>query len=111
MADTHYLAVAPHVAAVPNFLAFEWHGMSVPYWEDVLESFDSLSIQDGDVEVPEAPDLGVELSEDVAPEYVLEASPSSKGRECDGWWGAHNESRSGWRASDWYVPCGKPPPH
>src|SRR5215213_8653939 len=46
MADTHYIAVAPHCIASPigtiasahvataisNFLALEWHGMSVPFW-------------------------------------------------------------------------------
>ena len=46
-ADTHYISIAPHciaspigtvaavhvAAAVPNFLALEWHGMSVPFWE------------------------------------------------------------------------------
>lgn len=45
MADAHYVAVAPHciaspvgtvasahvAAAIPNFLALEWHGMSVPF--------------------------------------------------------------------------------
>lgn len=53
MADTHYVAVAPyciassvgtiasvHLAtAMPNFLALEWHGMSVPFWEDMVVGF------------------------------------------------------------------------
>ena len=48
-ADTHYISMAPHciaspigtvanvhvAAAIPNFLALEWHGMSVPFWEDL----------------------------------------------------------------------------
>ena len=46
-ADTHYISMAPHciarpigtiaevhvAAAIPNFLALEWHGMSVPVLE------------------------------------------------------------------------------
>ena len=48
-ADTHYISMAPHCiaspigtianvhvcAAIPNFLALEWHGMSVPFWNDL----------------------------------------------------------------------------
>jgi gluconate/galactonate dehydratase len=87
MADTHYVAVAPHciaspvgtiasvhlATAMPNFLALEWHGMSVPFWEDMVVGFGGLVIQDGYVQVPEAPSLGVELNEDVAREYARES--------------------------------------
>jgi gluconate/galactonate dehydratase len=89
MADTHYVAVAPHciaspigtiasahvAAAIPNFLALEWHGMSVPFWEDVVVGLDGPVIQDGFIKVPEAPGLGVELNEEVAREYALEGEP------------------------------------
>jgi gluconate/galactonate dehydratase len=89
MADTHYVAVAPHciaspvgtiasahvAAAVPNFLALEWHGMSVPFWEEMVTGFDGPVIQDGYIKVPEAPGLGVELNEEVAREYALEGEP------------------------------------
>ncbi len=48
-ADTHYISMAPHciaspigtianvhvAAAIPNFLALEWHGMSVPFWNEL----------------------------------------------------------------------------
>ena len=89
LADTHYVAVAPHciaspvgtiasahvAAAVPNFLALEWHGMSVPFWDDMVTGFDGPVIQDGFIKVPEAPGLGVELNEDAAREYALEGEP------------------------------------
>ncbi len=89
LADTHYVAVAPHciaspvgtiasahvAAAVPNFLALEWHGMSVPFWDEMVTGFDGSVIQDGFIKVPEAPGLGVELNEDVAREYALEGEP------------------------------------
>ena len=53
-ADTHYISLAPHciaspigtiaavhvAAAMPNFLALEWHGMSVPFWEDLAAGWD-----------------------------------------------------------------------
>ena len=89
MADAHYVAVAPHciaspigtvaaahvAAAVPNFLALEWHGMSVPFWEEMAAGFDGPVIRDGYIEVPEAPGLGVELNEEVARRYAREGEP------------------------------------
>jgi len=89
LADTHYVAVAPHciaspvgtiasahvAAAVPNFLALEWHGMSVPFWDEMVTGFDGPVIQDGFIKVPQAPGLGVELNEEVAREYALEGEP------------------------------------
>jgi L-alanine-DL-glutamate epimerase-like enolase superfamily enzyme len=89
MADTYYVAVAPHciaspigtvasahvAAAIPNFLALEWHGMSVPFWDDMAVGFDGAVIQDGYVRVPEGPGLGVELNEQVAREYAREGEP------------------------------------
>lgn len=89
MADAHYVAVAPHCiaspigtiasahvcAAVPNFLALEWHGMSVPFWEDMVTGSDGPIIKDGYIEVPEAPGLGVELNEEVAREYARPGEP------------------------------------
>ena len=89
MADTHYIAVAPHciaspigtiasahvATAIPNFLALEWHGMSVPFWEDMVTGYDGPVIKDGWIRVPETPGLGVELNEEVAREYALEGEP------------------------------------
>src|SRR5919202_5012592 len=89
MADTHYVAVAPHciaspvgtiasvhvATAIPNFLALEWHGLSVPFWEDMVVGFDGPVIEDGYIKVPQAPGLGVDLNEEVAREYALEGEP------------------------------------
>ena len=37
-----------HVAAaIPNFLALEWHGMSVPFWNDLAVGFDGPVIAGG----------------------------------------------------------------
>jgi gluconate/galactonate dehydratase len=89
LADTHYVAVAPHciaspvgtiasahvAAAVPNFLALEWHGMSVPFWDEMVTGFDGPVIKDGFIKVPDTPGLGVELNEEVAREYAPEGEP------------------------------------
>lgn len=89
MADAHYVAVAPHCiasplgtvasahvcAAIPNFLALEWHGMSVPFWEDMVTGFEGGIIKDGYITVPDAPGIGVELNEEVARRYARPGEP------------------------------------
>ena len=89
MADAHYVAVAPHciaspigtvasahvAAAIPNFLALEWHGMSVPFWEDMAAGFKGPVIQDGFITVPDGPGLGVELNGEVARKYARKGEP------------------------------------
>lgn len=89
MADAHYVAVAPHciaspigtvaaahvAAAIPNFLALEWHGMGVPFWEEIATGLDGPVIREGFIRVPEGPGLGVELDEEVARRYAREGEP------------------------------------
>jgi L-alanine-DL-glutamate epimerase-like enolase superfamily enzyme len=89
MADTHYVAVTPHCiaspvgtiasvhvgSAIPNFLALEWHGMSVPFWEEMVIGIEGPIMEEGYIKVPEAPGLGVELNEEVAREYAREGEP------------------------------------
>lgn len=84
MADTHYIAVAPHcisspvgtiasahvAAAIPNFLALEWHGMSVPFWDEMVVGVDAPVIDSGYISVPDRPGLGVELNDDLARRYA-----------------------------------------
>ena len=89
MADTHYVAVAPHciaspvgtiasahvATAIPNYVALEWHGMSVPFWDDMVTGLDGPVIRDGYLKVPEGPGLGVDLNEEVARRYAKEGEP------------------------------------
>ncbi len=86
LADTHYVAVAPHNisspigfvaaahvgAAIPNMLTLEFHGLSVPFWDDLALGGTHPLIQDGYITVPDAPGLGIELNEDVARQYARE---------------------------------------
>ncbi len=88
-ADTHYVSMAPHCiaspigtvanvhvcAAIPNFLALEWHGMSVPFWNDLAVGFDGPVIDGGRVKVPDAPGLGVTLNLDLARQYARPGEP------------------------------------
>ena len=60
-------------AAIPNFLALEWHGMSVPFWTDLAEGWEG--IVEGRINVPDGPGLGVTLNLDVAREYARPDEP------------------------------------
>jgi gluconate/galactonate dehydratase len=86
-ADTHYISMAPHciaspigtvanvhvAAAIPNFLALEWHGMSVPFWTELAEGFSG--IVDGRISVPDKPGLGVTLNLELARTYAKAGEP------------------------------------
>jgi gluconate/galactonate dehydratase len=86
-ADTHYISMAPHciaspvgtvaaahvAAAIPNFLALEWHGMSVPFWEDMV--VEGPVIVNGRISVPTGPGLGVSLNLDVARAHARAGEP------------------------------------
>jgi L-alanine-DL-glutamate epimerase-like enolase superfamily enzyme len=88
-ADIHTMPVAPHnisspvgtllsahyCAAIPNFLALEFHASDVPFWNDMVEGMTKPIIQNGFITLPEAPGLGVTLNEDVARRYARKGEP------------------------------------
>ncbi|MFC6837946.1 mandelate racemase/muconate lactonizing enzyme family protein [Halomarina ordinaria] len=84
LADSYYLTTCPHNigspvatmagvhvgATVPNFLALEFHARDVPWWDDLVVRDEPL-IQDGYIEVPDDPGLGIELDWDVVEEHRM----------------------------------------
>jgi len=88
-ADLHAMPLAPHnisspvgtltavhfCAAIPNFLALEFHAADVPFWNELVEGLPSPMIQKGFVSVPEKPGLGVTLNEEVARRYARKDEP------------------------------------
>ena len=88
-ADVHTMPVAPHnisspvgtlaaahfCAAIPNFLALEFHASEVPFWSDLVEGLPKPIIQSGFIPVPEKPGLGVRLNEEVARRYARKGEP------------------------------------
>jgi L-alanine-DL-glutamate epimerase-like enolase superfamily enzyme len=88
-ADVHTMPVAPHnisspvgtlaaahfCAAIPNFLALEFHASDVPFWNDLVEGLPKPIIQNGFISLPEKPGLGVELNEEVARRYARKGEP------------------------------------
>jgi L-alanine-DL-glutamate epimerase-like enolase superfamily enzyme len=66
------LAAAHVCATLPNFVALEFHGSDLPFWNELVTRADCEGpvIQNGRIRLTEAPGLGCELNEDVAREYL-----------------------------------------
>jgi len=84
LADMYYIPVAMHnvsspigtmasaqvAAAIPNSLAVEYHSYQLGWWEDLVEEDDL--IQEGRMEIPEEPGLGVTLDLDAVEAHMVE---------------------------------------
>ncbi|APW98112.1 gluconate dehydratase [Halobiforma lacisalsi AJ5] len=83
LADLYYVPVAMHNvaspvatmgsvhvgAAISNALAIEFHSYELEWWDDLVEED---VIEDGYIEVPEEPGLGVTLDLDAVEEHMVE---------------------------------------
>jgi L-alanine-DL-glutamate epimerase-like enolase superfamily enzyme len=69
------VAAAHLCAAIPNFLALEFHASEVPFWNDLIEGVPKPVIRNGFIEIPEKPGLGVTLNEEVARRYARKGEP------------------------------------
>ncbi|MDS0295537.1 mandelate racemase/muconate lactonizing enzyme family protein [Halogeometricum luteum] len=86
-AEENYMPMSPHNvcspvgtmacvhlgAATPNFDLLEYHALEVDWWDDMLAREEPL-IQDGHIDVPEEPGLGIELDESVVEEHLLDGT-------------------------------------
>jgi L-alanine-DL-glutamate epimerase-like enolase superfamily enzyme len=61
-------------AAIPNFLCMEWHSRDVPWWNDLAVRTHGSGpiLEDGYIDVPEGPGLGVEIDRELAEEYLVD---------------------------------------
>jgi L-alanine-DL-glutamate epimerase-like enolase superfamily enzyme len=87
LAEIHGIGFAPHniasplgvmaaahvCATLPNFVALEFHGQDVPFWNDLATG--GALIQHGRVRMSDRPGLGIELNETVAREYRRRGEP------------------------------------
>jgi L-alanine-DL-glutamate epimerase-like enolase superfamily enzyme len=66
------MASAHVCATLPNFVALEFHGADVPFWNDLITRPDAAGplIHQGRIRLTEAPGLGCELNDDVARQYA-----------------------------------------
>jgi L-alanine-DL-glutamate epimerase-like enolase superfamily enzyme len=69
------LASAHFCAAIPNCLVLEFHASEVPFWNDLVEGIPKPIIQNGAIQLPERPGLGVTLNEDIARRYARKGEP------------------------------------
>ena len=84
LAGLYEIPVAPHNISSPlgtiaschvcstlaNFMVLEFHGQDVPFWDDLVIGAPKPLIQNGRIDVPTGPGLGVELNETVAREFA-----------------------------------------
>lgn len=70
------VAAAHASAAIRNFVALEYHGREVPWWDDLVARMDGNHpiIEDGYIDLPEAPGLGIEINDDVAADHLIEGT-------------------------------------
>ena len=71
------MASAHVCATLPNFVALEFHGSDVPFWNDLITRPDVPGpvIQKGRIPITCAPGLGCELNEAVAKKYAKPGEP------------------------------------
>ncbi|WP_224449879.1 mandelate racemase/muconate lactonizing enzyme family protein [Haloprofundus salilacus] len=83
LADTYYVPVAMHNvaspvatmasahvgASIPNSLAVEYHSYELGWWEDLVQED---VIENGYIEIPEKPGLGLTLDMDVVEERMVD---------------------------------------
>ncbi|MFC1716379.1 mandelate racemase/muconate lactonizing enzyme family protein [Candidatus Poribacteria bacterium] len=84
LAQEHGVSMAMHMAGSPvaamasvhcaaateNFLALENHSVDVPWWNELVTGLPNPVIQDGYIEVPEAPGLGIDLNPEAFKEHL-----------------------------------------
>jgi L-alanine-DL-glutamate epimerase-like enolase superfamily enzyme len=58
------MAAVHSVAATENFVALENHSIDVPWWDEIVNGLPNPIIQDGFIEVPDGPGLGIESLND-----------------------------------------------
>ena len=61
-------------AAIENFIALEMHSTDIPWWDDLVTGLGGKMVQDGHVNVPDAPSLGIELNEEAIEEHLARDS-------------------------------------
>lgn len=67
-----FLGAVHSAAATENFLWLEHHAADSPDFENLITGIDKPLVQNGYVNVPEKPGIGVELNEEVVKEYLIE---------------------------------------
>jgi len=89
LAQDHGIAMAMHMAGSPiacmasvhcaaateNFLALENHSIDTPWWNEMVTGLPNPIIQNGYIDVPELPGLGIDLNPDVLKAHLDPKDP------------------------------------
>ena len=67
-----FMANVHCAAATENFLILEHHSLDIPWWEDLITGIPKPIFQNGFVDVPDRPGLGLELNEEVVKQHLRE---------------------------------------
>ena len=84
LAELHGLSITPHFAGspvgmmacvhvactIPNLIAVEFHAVGVPWWDTLIRGVGKPLIEDGFIQVSDAPGLGFELDREAVAEHV-----------------------------------------
>ena len=84
LAEDYGIAMALHMAGTPiaamasvhcaaatsNFMVLENHSVDNPWWDEMVTGLPNPIIQEGYIDVPEAPGLGIDLNEAVIREHL-----------------------------------------
>jgi len=57
-------------ATIRNFIVMENHAVDIPWWDDMVHGAPKPIVNQGYIQVPEAPGLGVTLNDDVVKEHL-----------------------------------------
>lgn len=70
------IAAAHVAAATENFLGLEYHSVDVPWWDDLVNGLSKPIVDNGFINVPEGPGLGIEsLNDEVIAEHISSEVP------------------------------------
>ena len=65
------MAAVHTAAAMQHVLALEFHSVDVPWWQDMVNGLPKPLIQNGYIQVPNTPGLGIEsLNEELLREHI-----------------------------------------
>ena len=65
------MAAVHSAAATENFLALEYHSTDIPWWDDLVSGLTRPLVNNGFIDVPDSPGLGIEaLNDEVIREHI-----------------------------------------
>ena len=56
--------------ATENFMALEMHSVDNPWWDDLVDGISKPIVENGYIQAPEGPGLGIELNEEAVAEHI-----------------------------------------